>query len=352
VTEGRRDSPPQDFTTHSMMMSVKRLLDLIRSGALDLDASYQRRDSWDKQNKSAFIESALLALPLGSLIFVEEPHGRLAVVDGKQRLLSLKQFRDNAFALTHLRLTSKLNGLRFQELPRLDQDMLMDTQVWVLVLEGADIRTLNEVFLRMNTSGQQLSQQEVRNVRFSGPLNDTLKDLADNPFLRMQFGAGEQNSTRYADMSNVEYVLRFLALSEKEVAFEKSISALMDGFMARHVRANGSQVREYAIRFISSIGVCEELWGDLAFRRHDRRLGWRRPAVATVYDAQMLACAELPGDTLHVLSNRTNGVLSATMDLFETQLTAFAASAPNTPAAAKNRAALFARMLTAVASEL
>jgi hypothetical protein len=61
---------------------------------IDLFPKFQRRDAWSQIAKSKFIESLILGLPIPQIILAEkkDDKGKYIVIDGKQRLLTIRQF--------------------------------------------------------------------------------------------------------------------------------------------------------------------------------------------------------------------------------------------------------------------
>ena len=108
---------------------VKRLLntqtvawfyDLIRRGLVDLDPSYQRRSVWTKPYKRYFIDTIMRNFP-SPPIFLDRRidtsgNTRYAVVDGKQRLLSILEFIKGDIALPDDYGDARLDGKYFTEL--------------------------------------------------------------------------------------------------------------------------------------------------------------------------------------------------------------------------------------------
>ena len=62
---------------------------------LILDPEFQRKYKWDKEGwgrASKFIESCLMRIPLPSCYFAEDESGKHFVIDGVQRLTTIKLF--------------------------------------------------------------------------------------------------------------------------------------------------------------------------------------------------------------------------------------------------------------------
>ncbi len=76
-----------DWTTETVLSQMRR-------GNIKLNPRFQRRDAWTPTRKSLFIESLVLGLPIPQIVLAEsrERRGSFLVLDGKQRLLALRQF--------------------------------------------------------------------------------------------------------------------------------------------------------------------------------------------------------------------------------------------------------------------
>ena len=79
-----------DWTTETMARQLEK-------GNIDLNPSFQRRDAWSEQEKSRLIESLMLGFPVPPIILAENKQKKNSylVIDGKQRLLSIRRFYSN-----------------------------------------------------------------------------------------------------------------------------------------------------------------------------------------------------------------------------------------------------------------
>ncbi len=136
------------------------------------------------------------------------------MIDGKQRLTSISTFFADRLALRGLERLSGLNGRRYSELPDgIRVPLGMKSLRVTTLLRQSQEELKHEVFLRLNTGGEILNPQEIRNVAYRGPLNDLVYQLAENHFLRGQFKIIPPSSPPYRQMTDAEYVVRFFALS-------------------------------------------------------------------------------------------------------------------------------------------
>ena len=202
--------------------TAETILSQLARGNIELNPRFQRRDAWTPIRKARFIESLFLGLPIPQLVLAEHPgrRGTYLVLDGKQRLLSLRQFastEDDAFrplVLNHLELRSDLNGKTLAMIEA-DESLTDDLNAFqnqtirtVVVRNWPDDAFLYLVFLRLNTGSLPLSPQELRQALLPGPFTDYLDDASSaSPGLQ---SALQINGPDFR-MRDVELLLRFLA---------------------------------------------------------------------------------------------------------------------------------------------
>jgi hypothetical protein len=195
---------------------------LIRNN-INLFPRFQRRDAWSNQAKSRFIESLLLGLPIPPIILAEsrDARGTYIVIDGKQRLLTIRRFfattEDDfeAFRLTGLQILAELNGSGIGELMNNPEHSSHLSQLQNQTIRTTVIRNwpnenfLFTVFLRINTGSMKLSPQELRQALHPGNFIDFADafSIESEPLKRML-------GLRRPDfrMRDVEMVIRFFCV--------------------------------------------------------------------------------------------------------------------------------------------
>jgi hypothetical protein len=314
--------------------SLATIADMVSRSVIDIEPEFQRRERWAPSRRSALIESFLLNIPIPPIYLAEDDFGRYSVIDGKQRLSAITDFMEGGFALTSLTRFTELEGYDFDDLPPPLQNFLSvrPSIRAVSLLRQSDPQLKYEVFHRLNSGGEPLNAQEIRNVVFRGPLNDFLvQDLSTEPFLRQQLKITSDHSPAFRKMQDVEYVLRFLTLAEVWETFSGDLRWSMDLFMAEHQYATSPEIHEFGRAFRQALETCESLWGPAAFKRPDAS-AWRDQALAGMYDAQMVAVHELrlmPSANLRALSG---AAIEATRDLFgDPEFESAVRTATNTP---------------------
>lgn len=312
----KRFSKAQDsLVTQQSDFSLSAISDMVENNSIDIAPHYQRRDRWTAEKQSALIESFLINVPVPPIYLSEDDYGIYTVIDGKQRITAIHDFLSGKLKLKEMKEIPELNGLSFKDLPsQLRNALTVRPFIRVItLLKQSDPELKYEVFLRLNTGGEQLKAQEIRNVAYSGPLNDLLFELSESPFLKKQMKITSEKSVAYRNMDDLEIVLRFLTMKSRWENFSKKISTAMDIFMAEN---RYSDVNEYRDLFNNALSGCERIWGDNAFQKPIPS-GWREQMITPLFDAQMVAVSLLNEQRINTLSENRETILEATRVLYE-----------------------------------
>lgn len=305
-----------DLVIQSSDMALMNISSLAASGALDLSPRFQRRNRWDRVRQSQLIESFLMNVPVPPVYLAEEARGVFAVIDGKQRLTAITQFFNDEFPLKNLQLRRDLEGRLYSDLAlEVSSGLNLRPLRTVTVMRKTPDWVKHEVFIRLNRGGQPLNAQEIRNVAYASPLNDAIIRLGENEFLRRQLKIVSDDSSSYTDMTNVEFVVRFFALSDQWEKFGGSMRASMDRFMADHYESGPSQIAVFEKRFERAILYAEKFWGSRAFHRFDGGQ-WRDQLIGGLFDAQMIAIDQLADSVLDRSIADPTALEAATRSLF------------------------------------
>ncbi|MFJ1764460.1 DUF262 domain-containing protein [Amycolatopsis sp. NPDC088138] len=319
-------------------LALSTLANMVGSGTIDVAPQFQRRDRWNSAKQSALIESFLINLPIPPIYLSEESGGKFSVIDGRQRLTAIRMFFAGDLTLGRTAELPELEGHRYSTLPqelKSALDMRPLRSVTLMRQTDDDIKYI--VFHRLNSAGDVLNSQEIRNVIYRGPLNDTIYKLADHSFLRRQLKIESEQSSAFRKMQDVEFVLRFLTLSETWQRFSGDLAPSMDLFMARYREAEPRTLDGFEVRFLRAINGCKSIWGDHAFHRPDGD-GWRDQALAGLYDAQMIAMNELSDNEIASLASRSREAIAALRELFKNdEFDKAVRTGTNTPARIQTR---------------
>lgn len=97
--------------------------------------NYQRQFVWKENNRSLFIESVLLGLPIPFMFFADCEDGRLEVIDGAQRIQTIREFVKNKMKLGKLTKLTELDGFGFEDLSTATRRKLLNRTFRVVVLD-------------------------------------------------------------------------------------------------------------------------------------------------------------------------------------------------------------------------
>ncbi len=302
------------LVTQQSDFSLSAIADMVKHESIDITPHYQRRDRWTTEKQSALIESFLLNVPVPPVYLSEDDYGTYTVIDGKQRITAIYEFLSGKFKLKELKEIPELNGFYFDVLPeQLKRALSIRPFIRVItLLKQSNSELKYEVFLRLNTGGEKLKAQEIRNVAYSGELNDLLFKLSENDFLKKKMKITSTKSVAYRNMDDVEIVLRFFTIHQRWEKLGKKISIAMDEFMAENRHGD---VDYFERLFTRAIDGCEKIWGIHAFEKPQNG-GWRDQLITPLYDAQMVAVALLDDDRIDYLSQHSEAVILATADLY------------------------------------
>ncbi|KOG90200.1 hypothetical protein ADK38_10025 [Streptomyces varsoviensis] len=298
-------------------LSLETISQMAQTGAIDVAPLFQRRERWDQRRQSALIESFLMNVPVPPVYLSEDDYGSYSVIDGKQRITAIRDFMSDAFPLAQLVRFEEINGLKFSDLPSELQNALRVRPYIraITILRQSDRSTKYEVFHRLNSGGEPLNAQEIRNVIYRGPLNDLLMELSEAPFLRRHLKIRDNRSSAYNLMQDAEVVLRFFVLLEQWQEFSGDYRVSMDTYMEANMNMNLREVSKLRDTFLRALDACERIWGEFAFKRPEGA-GWRDQMLAGMYDAQMVAVSLVDDKRISSLAARSAEVIQETRDLF------------------------------------
>ena len=163
--------------------SVEFLTDKVRTEEYYVP-EYQREMVWHEPVQSRFIESVLIGLPIPFVFLWQDDEGCMEIVDGSQRMRTLRRFTDNELTLSNLELLPNVNGFRFQDLSEARQRKFNARTLRGIVLENATTTaTRTEMFARINTGGRSANDAEIRRGSLPGAFTDLVIECAQYALL-------------------------------------------------------------------------------------------------------------------------------------------------------------------------
>jgi len=91
--EINRPFDPNEIKISTQQLTIQHLIERLEFNEINLYTEFQRQhDLWNKEKQSRLIESILLNMPLPSFYFDGERDNNWQVVDGLQRVSTIKNF--------------------------------------------------------------------------------------------------------------------------------------------------------------------------------------------------------------------------------------------------------------------
>lgn len=216
------DSQIIKIRTKSLDVSFNELFDMYKNNELTISPDYQRLFRWGEEKQSRFVESLILEMPVPPIFVIEKEEGVYELIDGLQRISSYLHFRgekigdstDDFLQLQGCDIVNDLNGLTFEELPKALQIKIKRSFVRMEVIKKESETSLKyHMFKRLNTGGELLSAQEIRNctIRLLGSKGiDFLESCCNNEDYKIVIGklGYDKIKMRY----DQELILRFFAI--------------------------------------------------------------------------------------------------------------------------------------------
>lgn len=194
------------------------LINKFQADEFYIPLEYQRNFVWNDRTCSYFIESVLIGLPIPYMFFADSDEGKIEIVDGAQRMNALANFTNGDLVLQGLAILTEVNGKTFVDLPKEVQRRFNNASFRVVYLEeGTTVEVRQEIFRRINSSGEKLRSQEIRRGSMDGGFSQLVAELSQNDLFKELAPLSDTARKHYDDM---ELVTRFFAYFDGYPNFE------------------------------------------------------------------------------------------------------------------------------------
>lgn len=282
------DDRSEALRTRGLDLSFNEIADMYAESELIITPEYQRLFRWSEDKQSRFIESLILEMPVPPIYAIELNEGQYELIDGLQRVSTYLHFRgqhpdkrneDGSFHCLELGgcdILPELNGKTVQDLPRTLDIRLKRSFIRVEVLRkesGSKLRY--HMFKRLNTGGEPLSDQEVRNctIRLLDPaINDFVIRLSQTEDFRACIS--ELSEDKFDQKQDQELVLRFFAFKNYRDNYVHELGAFMTDYMEKV--AGGILSFDYAYEedvFLRTFALLRRTLNNLVFSPVDATRG-------------------------------------------------------------------------------
>ncbi len=263
ISEEENDEPA--FVEFDISVSPSDpTLELLSNQVRDHDIiipPYQRKFVWTIEQASKLIESFLMGLPVPQVFFYINEENQLEVIDGQQRILSIRYFMEGFFGeadakgkrqefrLKGLSYRSEYNGKKFVDLPPRDQRKFKNSTLRAINIKQLKPKFSNDsvfhIFERLNTGGTQLKPQEIRNAVYRGKIVDSLQSLNLNTEWQSILGLSKPDKNQ----KDVELVLRLFGLYKDWNKYEKPMLSYLNMVMASNRDFSSEKCESFTLEF-------------------------------------------------------------------------------------------------------
>lgn len=288
--------PNADIKVERDQYPIFQLFRKYSKGQIILDPDFQREDVWKPKQKSELIETVLMGIPLPLFYLNERKDGKLIVVDGRQRLTTFFKYLDKEFRLQDLKILSKLNGKKFDDLDPQSQANLEDFQIIVQVIKPpTPDRIKFDIFDRVNRGGTPLNNQEMRNALYLGKATKLLKIISESN----SFKTATLNSikaTRMKDKYLISRAISFylfnkeklLDANNKLIVYKNDIDEFLGKSMEFLNRCSSNEIDNIRNGFFNSMEINYLIMGEESFRRLRTNNGNRQPINMILFEAMTI----------------------------------------------------------------
>ncbi|MDR2560292.1 MAG: DUF262 domain-containing protein [Holophagales bacterium] len=307
-------------------ISLSNIVRRIKRGTI-VAANIQRDENlWNEGQKSRLIESLMLKIPLPLFYVATDNDDVLTIVDGLQRINSIRQFIiENKYRLKELEYLDQLIGKDYASLPEEMKIRIEETELdFVIINPDSPPEIQRNIFRRLNTGGEPLTDQEIRHALYQGHSTNLLKNLANTK----EFFDATDNKVNDSRMAGQELVLRCLAFSMLGVSEyrknEDMDSFLSDAMMAINQLSSGiecndiklsnnrtisnSNISELKNNFILAMKRAYQLFGDYAFRISTPLKRAKTPINKSLFEVWSVILGKMPESQFKILSKKRNAL--------------------------------------------
>jgi len=234
--------------------------------------TYQRDFIWNENMQSRFIESIFMGVPIQPLFAFElDEDGNLELLDGVQRLSSIKSFADNILVLSGLDELDALNGFIFNDLGTARKRKFLNTQLKLYIInENTDEGIRADIFRRVNEGGKKLEPAEIRKGKFIGnKFYDFILSMSNSEEFNILFSSTKETDKLRGEKE--ELISRFFALSNNYKEFIHSVKDFMDDYIIKTNLSFNEQTAET---------LQKELFNTLTFVQNSFPNGFKKSNTA------------------------------------------------------------------------
>lgn len=172
--------------------TFRKIARAVAKGKIIVDHDFQRDEIYRVLQKSGIINSAMLGKAIPPLYAFEDRQEDgtyvLSIIDGQQRLASVRDFMNNVYALKiPFGELSILNNYTFAQIEKINKELaeqIGDLTLDINVIRNISKKEAQEYFGLINTTSTPLSPGE-KLWSLHDPVKTVLAEIVDNPYFKI-----------------------------------------------------------------------------------------------------------------------------------------------------------------------
>ena len=254
--------------TENLSYEVRSCADLYRmykNNQLEIQPDFQRNFVWKPAVQTYFIDSLLKGLPIPTIfIALDTNTGKRIVIDGLQRISTIvKFFEKEKWRLNRLSdIDENISGKSVAVIKQKSRnlyDRVENATIPVTTIKcdfsvQGSMDNLFNIFHRLNTGGQKLNNQEIRNCIYSGKFNHLLKKISKSDEWAKIMG----KTSKIDRMDNEEILLRTFAFLDKLDVYNGNLAKFLNHYMLEKKDISDNELIEKERTLLSSLSFIKD----------------------------------------------------------------------------------------------
>lgn len=267
----------QDFDVEGLVRRLQRgdiVIPSFGDTPEDIEtAGFQRGFVWRKPQMDRFIESLLLGYPIPGIFLVRQSDNRMLVLDGQQRLRTLRYFydgtlNDRVFKLQDV--SEEFQGASYESLPDELRRNLNNSFIQATIVtaqpDADNMDAIYQIFERLNSGGTQLTAHEIRVALYAGSVIDYLESLNRDSSWRSLYG---KKNARIRDQ---ELIARIIALYLRSNEYSRPLKTFINSFLDDNRPEVQEETKQAGDLFLKASVLLNDTFGPQSLRRASQQV--------------------------------------------------------------------------------
>ncbi|SDT84906.1 DUF262 domain-containing protein [Desulfobacula phenolica] len=297
---------PKQIDIQIQQTTMDNLIKRLKHDEIDLNPDFQRTANlWKNEIQCRLIESLLIKLPIPAFYFDASIDEKWVVVDGLQRLSTIKKFVvDNTLKLKGLEFIKELDTKKYSDLPRAYQRRIEEAPVTLyLIKPGTPKNVKYSLFYRINTGGLTLNPQEIRHALSqnanNGQASIFLSSIADAEYFKECVMASSRR------MLDKELILRFVSFRLTDFnQYREPMIKHLNNTMETLGTLDQQVLDTLKNDFKNAVMLSWELFGADAFRKSLAKKESKKMINRALFEVVTTVFSLLPYDEREILKAR------------------------------------------------